>query len=146
MKEYEIRRIAPEDSKDICEMNKQLGHDYPQEKVEERIQNALDTGTDILLVAKLGDEVIGYVHGCPYNTLYADSLISIIVFILKDGYKDRTDIANDLLKDFEKLVIRNGYHGIRMAADAQREALYALMVENHYENKRDLKHYIKYFD
>ncbi len=33
-----------------------------------------------------------------------------------------------------------------MAADVQRESLYRLMVENGYENKRDLKHYIKYLN
>lgn len=140
-----VRRICPDDAKDIYELNKRLGHDYEKEKVKERIQNVLDAGSDILLVMEQEDKVIGYVHGCPYNTLYADRLISIIVFVIQEDVDHREELSNALLKAFENLAIKNGYKGIRMAADVQRASLYHLMVENGYENKRDLKHYIKYF-
>lgn len=140
-----VRRICPKDAKDIYVLNKRLGHAYAEEKVKERIQNVLDAGSDILLVIEQGENVIGYVHGCPYNTLYADSLMSIIVFVIKEDIDDREKLSNALLAAFENLAIKNGYKGIRMAADVQRESLYYLMVENGYENKRDLKHYIKFF-
>lgn len=143
--EYTIRRICPQDAKDVYHLNKRLGYVYGEEKVKERIQNVLDAGSDILLVVEQKNEVIGYVHGCPYNTLYADSLMSIIIFVVKDGVENREEISNALLAAFEDLVIKNGYKGIRMAADVQRESLYKLMVEKDYKNTRDLKHYIKYF-
>ena len=54
-------------------------------------------------------------------------------------------MTSEIIKEFEKVVKRNGYHGIRMAADIDRKVLYEIMMENGYENKRDLKHYIKYF-
>ncbi|MEG0580465.1 MAG: hypothetical protein RR490_11160, partial [Niameybacter sp.] len=52
---------------------------------------------------------------------------------------------NELLQEFEKRVLKNGYHGIRLTADVERDLLHGFLLNNGFENKRDLKHYIKYF-
>ena len=41
---YKIRRICPQDAKDIYVLNKRLGYVSEEEKVKERIQNVLDAG------------------------------------------------------------------------------------------------------
>ena len=69
MENYVIRRITTNDYHDIHELNLKLGYAYDEEKVAERIQNILDAGIDLILVAELEGKVVGYVHGTPYGTL-----------------------------------------------------------------------------
>lgn len=141
---YKIRRIEANDNKDIQALNVRLGYTYSEEKVHDRILNILETGTDIILVVEVEGKVVGYIHGCPYNTLYADTLFSIVAVVFAEKWLTHLDMYNDLMSAFEEKVRKNGYSGIRMSADAQRNRLYDFMLENGYENKRDLKHYIKY--
>lgn len=140
-----IRRIKPEDYHDIHELNVKVGYQYDESKVKDRILNILDSGSELILVAELDNKVIGYIHGTPYNTLYSDSLVSIVQFVFDHEHREDRELTLQIFKEFEKLVRKNGYHGIRMAADADRKVLYELMTEYHFENKRDLKHYIKFF-
>ena len=142
MENYVIRRITTNDYHDIHELNLKLGYAYDEEKVAERIQNILDAGIDLILVAELEGKVVGYVHGTPYGTLYSDNLVSIIQMVFTNETRENKEMTSEIIK---KVVKRNGYHGIRMAADIDRKVLYEIMMENGYENKRDLKHYIKYF-
>ena len=122
MENYVIRRITTNDYHDIHELNLKLGYAYDEEKVAERIQNILDAGIDLILVA-----------------------VSIIQMVFTNETRENKEMTSEIIKEFEKVVKRNGYHGIRMAADIDRKVLYEIMMENGYENKRDLKHYIKYF-
>ena len=82
MENYVIRRITTNDYHDIHELNLKLGYAYDEEKVAERIQNILDAGIDLILVAELEGKVVGYVHGTPYGTLYSDNLVSIIQMVV----------------------------------------------------------------
>lgn len=143
MESYQIRRIEPEDYKDIVCLNNKLGYIYDVERVRDRINNILETGTDIIMVAEVAGNVIGYIHGSPYNTLYADNLLNIVVIVFSNDCND--EIKNELFTSFEKRTIKNGYYGIRMAADIQREDLYDFMMKEHFNSQRDLKHYIKYY-
>lgn len=145
MEPYEIRRVEEEDYADIHALNQQLGYEYDQEKVKERISNLLDAGTDIISVLEVGDKVVGYIHGIPYNTLYADNLINMVAIVFSNATDVNAQAKKELFFEFEKRVKKNGYHGIRLTADVERDLLYEFLVANGFENKRDLKHYIKYF-
>ena len=145
MENYMIRSIKPQDYHDIHELNVKAGYEYEEEKVKARIQNLIDTAIDIVMVAELDGKVIGYIHGTPYNTLYSDKLMSIVQFVFTKEHREDKRLISDIIAKFEADVKRNGYTGLRMAADADRKVLYEIMMNNQFENKRDLKHYIKYF-
>ena len=145
MNNYIIRRIQPEDYHDIHELNIKAGYQYDEEKVKHRIQNILDAGSDFAMVAEKDNKVVGYIHGTPYNTLYSDNLVSIVQMVFSKDTREDRELTSKMMEQFEALAKRNGYAGIRMAADADRKVLYDIMVEGNYENKRDLRHYIKLF-
>jgi predicted N-acetyltransferase YhbS len=84
-----IREIRPEDYYDICLLNKELGYDYPLEKVKVRIEHIQKNTKDIIFVAQRENEVIGYIHGSPYELLYSDSLINILGFVVKERYRSK---------------------------------------------------------
>lgn len=142
---YEVRRVREEDYHDIHKLNQQLGYEYNEELVKERISNLLETGTDIISVLEEAGSVVGYIHGIPYNTLYADNLINMVAIVFNTEKQIEQNHKEQLYKEFEKRVLKNGYHGIRLTVDNARDLLHEFLKENGFENKRDLKHYIKYF-
>ena len=141
-----IRRIEEKDYKDIHHLNTQLGYDFDLIRVRERIGNLLETGMDIISVLEIDGKVVGYIHGIPYNTLYADDLMNMvtIVYAQEEDIKEEDKAA--LLHEFEKRVQKNGYYGVRLSADVERDTLHEFLLTNGFANKRDLKHYIKYFE
>lgn len=141
-----FRRIEPKDYRDIHELNKKLGYQYEEEKVYDRIVSILETGSDIISVAEDQGKVVGYMHGSPYETLYADKLFNIVAMVFSEEFEHNEDLATQLFASFEKRVKLNGYTGIRMVADVERNKLYEFLIKKGFDSHRDLKHYLKYFD
>lgn len=140
-----IRIMAIQDYEDIHELNLELGYSYDKEKVYKKIIAILEAGNDILLVAEKDGHVVGYAHGAPYETLYADNLLNIVCFCVKEKLNDGDDIGNDLYVAFEARAKRFGYKGIRLSLDLDREKAHELFIKHGFETRRSLNHYIKYF-
>ncbi|MCI9312994.1 MAG: GNAT family N-acetyltransferase [Erysipelotrichaceae bacterium] len=140
-----IRMIATQDYEDITDLNTELGYDYDKEKVYQKIISILEAGNDILLVAEQNGKVIGYAHGSPYETLYADHLLNTVCFCVKEGIAEEELIGNELYDAFEERAKRFGYKGIRLSLDQEREKAHDLFLKHGFETKRSLNHYIKYF-
>lgn len=146
MGNYEIRRIEEQDYHQIYMLNEQLGYLFDEEKVRERIINLLETGTDIISVLVKNDNVVGYIHGIPYMTLYAENLVNMVAIVFSNQEEIDEEYKECLFYEFEKRVKKNGYHGIRLTADVERDILHGFLLSKGFENKRDLKHYIKFFE
>ncbi len=140
-----IRMIATQDYEDIHDLNTELGYSYDKDKVYKKIIAILEAGNDILLVAEQDGRVIGYAHGSPYETLYADHLLNTVCFCVKEGIADEEEIGNELYDAFEERAKRFGYKGIRLSLDLEREKAHELFIKHGFETKRSLHHYIKYF-
>ena len=128
MSDLTIRRIATQDFEDVHELNTSLGYVYDKEKVYKKIISLLETGSDILLVAEKDGHVIGYAHGAPYETLYADTLCNTICFCVKEGIDDEEEISNALYLAFEERAKRFGYKGMRLSLDQEREKAHRLFL------------------
>lgn len=139
------RMIAIQDYKDIHVLNTELGYDYDEQKVYKKIISLLESGNDILLVAEVDGKVIGYAHGAPYETLYADDLLNTVCFYVKKGVENRDQIADELYAAFEERAKRFGFKGIRLAIDVKREDTNNLFLRNGFTSTRSLQHFIKYF-
>ena len=141
-----IRRIETKDAADIQKLNTQLGYQYPAEQIAKRIDSLLYSSSDVILTAELDGTVIGYAHATRYETLYADKLANILAFVVLDGIEKEDEISQTLYDEFEKQIRSFGFRGLRMIADTSRILAKDFFNRNGFDSKRDLKHFIKYFD
>ena len=74
-----IRDAVPEDSKALAVLNrKEMGYDYPEKQQRKKLERLLADGRNRILVAQRGAEVVGYVHLCDYDVLYAPHMKNIM--------------------------------------------------------------------
>lgn len=139
-----IREISISDYKDIYLLNKELGYLYEEKKVKERIKYILENTNDIILVAYINNEVIGYIHGSQYELLYSDSLINILGFVVKESYR-RMGIGRALIDKLEGFAKENRYSGIRLVSGINRENAHRFYEENGYIYRKEQKNFIKLF-
>lgn len=141
----QVRMMKATDVKDIHELNKQLGYEYEEHLVYERILSLLEAGNDILLVVEVDNKVIGYAHGSPYETLYADKLMNAVAFVVDDHHPQEFDAGKMLYEEFEHQSKQFGYAGIRLVANQDRKKAEEFFKLHGFISHRDLKHFIKLF-
>lgn len=145
MEEIAIREIRVTDYNDIYLLNQELEYLFEIEKVKERIQFIIDNTKDIILIAKQNNEVIGYIHGSPYELLYSDSLINILGFVVKEKFRN-TGVGNVLMEKLEYWAKDNGYSGIRLVSGFDRLNAHRFYERHGYIYRKDQKNFIKVFE
>lgn len=145
MQGIDIRKITAADFEDIYLLNQELGYIYSKEKVKKRIEHILKNTKDMILIAQKYDEVVGYIHGSPYEVLYYDSLINILGFVVKGKYR-KTGIGSVLIESLECWGKQKGYSGIRLVSGYDRQEAHKFYEKHGYINRKDQKNFIKIFD
>lgn len=145
MEKINIRKIKITDYNDIYLLNEELGYSYAIEKVKERIVYITKNTKDIILVAEKYNEVIGYIHGSPYELLYSDSLINILGFVVKEKFRN-TGVGNELINAIECWAKKNGYTGIRLTSGINRLNAHSFYQKHGYIFKKEQKNFIKVFE
>lgn len=140
-----IRRVTPGDFEDIFVLNLGMGYTYPKENLRERIQYIQDNTKDIILVAEIKGEVVGYIHASPYELMYFDSLMNILGFVVKEE-KRGTGIGHELITKLEKIAKENGFTGIRLTSGSTRADAHRFYGNHGYINKKEQKNFSKIFD
>lgn len=144
MEKINIREIRANDYNDIYLLNQQLGYLYAVEKVKERIEYIRENTKDIILVAEKNNEVIGFIHGSPYELLYSDSLMNILGFIVKEKFRN-IGVGNILIEKLECYAKENGYSGVRLVSGFDRLTAHRFYEKHGYFNRKDQKNFIKIF-
>ena len=145
MDEINIRKIKITDYNHIYLLNQELGYSYVVEKVKERIVYITENTKDIILVAELCNEAIGYIHGSPYELLYSDSLINILGFVVKEKFRN-TGVGNELINALEFWAKKNGYTGVRLSSGINRLNAHSFYQKHGYICRKEQKNFIKAFD
>lgn len=145
MEKISIRKIKITDYNDIYLLNQELGYSYAIEKIKERIVYISENTKDIILVAEQCNEVIGYIHGSPYELLYSDSLINILGFVVKEKFRN-TGVGNKLINALECWVKKNGYTGIRLTSSINRLNAHSFYEKHGYVSRKEQKNFLKEFD
>jgi GNAT superfamily N-acetyltransferase len=140
----DVRKIKVEDYRDIYLLNQELGYPYEIEKVKEKITHITIATKDMIFVAQYGNEVIGYIHGSPYETLYLDSLIDILGFVVKEKYRNM-GIGKKLIENLEFWAKENGFSGIRLVSGIERIDAHRFYQRYGYIYRKDQKNFIKIF-
>lgn len=139
-----IRRVSISDYKDIYMLNKELGYLYEEEKVRKKIKYIIENKKDIILVAYINNNIIGYIHGSEYELLYSDSLINILGFVVKESYR-KNGVGTALIDKLEEIAIEKKYFGIRLVSGIDREDAHRFYERNGYIYRKEQKNFIKLF-
>ncbi|HEX2945571.1 MAG TPA: GNAT family N-acetyltransferase [Clostridia bacterium] len=147
MQGINIREIRTSDYNDIYLLNQELNpklHQFSAEKVKERIDYILQNTKDIIFVSEQNDEVIGYIHGSPYELLFSDSLINVLGFVVKEKYRDN-GVGSMLIGHLEDWVINNRFSGIKLLTHPSRVNAHRFYEQHGYIHTKDQKNYMKMF-
>lgn len=139
-----IRRVTPYDYEDVYVLNIALGYEYPKEGLKERIKYILDNTRDIILVAEINGEVVGYIHAAPYETMYFEPMMDILGFVVKEE-KRSAGVGHKLITELENIVKDCGFIGIRLVSGMQRVDAHRFYENHGYISKKVQKNFSKIF-
>ncbi len=143
--DYQIRRCIPSDYKAIYKLNAtEMGYDYPEEETEKRIQKILKSEKDRVFVAIVEDEVVGYIHACDYDVIYAPSYKNIMGIAVCSDYK-RNGIGKALLSAVEEWAKCTGAVGVRLNSGATRVFAHRFYKNCGYVGDKEQIRFIKHF-
>lgn len=125
-------------------LNKELGYLYEEEKVRKKIKYIIENKKDIILVAYINNNIIGYIYGSEYELLYSDSLINILGFVVKESYR-KNGVGTALIDKLEEIAIEKKYSGIRLVSGIDREDTHRFYERNGYIYRKEQKNFIKLF-
>lgn len=140
-----IRRITSSDIEDIYILNCQLGYAFSKEKVKERIDYILNNTKDIVLTAEIDKQVVGYIHGSPYELLYSDSLINLLGLVVKENYRN-LGIGSKLINDMETWAKENNFTGIKLESGFERLDAHKFYQNHGYIIRKNHKSFYKILD
>lgn len=145
MEQIYVRELKVTDYNDIYILNQELGYFYPIEKVRERITYIIENTKDIVFVAQQDNEVIGYIHGSPYELLYSDPLVKIMGFVVKEKYRN-IGVGSMLINELECWTKEKGYSGITLTSRFERLNDHRFYEKHGYINIKNQKNFLKIID
>ncbi|MET3212127.1 UNVERIFIED_CONTAM: GNAT superfamily N-acetyltransferase [Paenibacillus sp. PvR008] len=147
MKEKNVRGIKVTDYHDIYLLNQDFNPDlyiFSEEKVKEKIEIITKKTKDMIFVCEENNEVIGYIHGSPYELLFSDSLVNVLGFVVKEKYRNQ-GVGSMLIERLEQWGKSHGFSGIKLLSHASRIHAHSFYEQRGYIFTKDQKNFIKKF-
>lgn len=148
MNEVVIREIRSADYKDIYLLNQEFNTklcSFSAERVKERIDFIINNTKDIIFVSEQGNEVIGYIHGSPYELLFSDSLVNVLGFVVKEKYRNN-GVGGMLIGSLECWARNNSFSGVKLLTHPSRINAHRFYEHHGYIYTKDQKNYMKIFE
>jgi GNAT superfamily N-acetyltransferase len=148
MKEKYVREIRITDYHDIYLLNQDFNPNldaFSEEKVRAKIGIIIKKTNDMIFVYEQNTEVIGYIHGSPYELLFSDSLVNVLGFVVKECYRNQ-GIGSILIDRLEQWGKDNGFSGIKLLSHPSRIHAHRFYERRGYIFTKDQKNYIKKFE
>ena len=118
--EFIIRELMLNDSDGIYRLNTdEMGYEFSLDETKEKLLKLINSESDKIFVAVIGDEVIGYVHANDYDLIYAPHMKNIMGIAVAEKYK-RNGIGKALLLEVEMWAKETGAKGVRLVSGATR--------------------------
>jgi predicted N-acetyltransferase YhbS len=143
-----IRKIKTVDYNNVYLLNQEFNpklYLFSAEKVKERIDYILQNTKDIIFVSEQSNEVIGYIHGSPYELLFSESLINVLGFVVKEKYRNN-GVGSMLIGHLESWAKNNGFSGIKLLTHPLRVNAHRFYERHGYIHTKDQKNYMKMFN
>ncbi|WP_169090486.1 GNAT family N-acetyltransferase [Paenibacillus sp. PL91] len=147
MKGNNVREIRVTDYHDIYLLNRDFNPNlylFSEEKVKEKIENIIKKTKDIIFVYEQNNEVIGYIHGSPYELLFSDSLVNVLGFVVKEKYRNQS-VGSMLIERLEQWGKSSGFSGIKLLSHPSRIDAHRFYERRGYMFTKDQKNFIKKF-
>lgn len=139
-----IRECALTDCESIYLISKNdLGYDYPLEETAKRLKMILKSEKDKIFVAECGGKVIGYIHACDYDVIYAPSMKNILGLAVDSRYR-RLGAGKALLSAAEGWARETGAAGIRLCSGAERKEAHEFYKNCGYTYSKQQLNFKKY--
>ena len=140
-----IRTAVIADSGDICGLSaRELGYSYPAEKTREKLEKLLESASDRVFVAECGGRVVGYIHACDYDVLYAPHMKNIMGIAVSSDHR-RMGIGKALISAVEQWAAETGAEGIRLNSGKTREGAHAFYRSIGFKGDKEQLNFKKYF-
>ncbi len=138
-----IRQARSSDAERINELSRnELGYDHPPEKTRDTLEVLLQK--DIILVAETDGGVVGYIHLCDYELLYAPRMKNVLGIAVDARYR-RMGIGSSLLREAERLAAEDGAAGIRLVSGKSRTGAHAFYESAGYYGGKEQINFKKKF-
>ncbi|SFL59633.1 Predicted N-acetyltransferase YhbS [Paenibacillus sp. 1_12] len=144
MREINVREIRVTDYHDIYLLNQDFNPNlylFSEEKVKEKIEMITKKTKDIIFVCEQNNEVIGYIHGSPYELLFSDSLVNVLGFVVKEQYRNQ-GLGSMLIEHLEQWGKNNGFSGIKLLSHPSRIHAHRFYERRGYMFTKDQKNFI----
>ena len=118
--DYEVRKFELKDATSISELSRdELGYDFPLEETKNKLKLLLKSEEDRVYVAVHNEKVVGYIHACTYELIYAPTMKNIMGIAVSSAYRKK-GIGRALLNEIELWGKESGAHGIRLVSGSTR--------------------------
>ena len=143
--EFQIRECKMEDASAIYNLNSaELGYEYAIDRTKTKLKYLLKSKKDQIFVATVDGVVVGYVHACDYDLIYAPHLKNIMGIAVLSEYKQQ-GIGKALLTEIEKWAKETGAAGVRLASGETRKGAHEFYRRCGYHAARSQLNFKKYF-
>lgn len=142
---YQIRDCTTNDLQAIFALNRdEMGYEYPISAMKKKMEALLKSSRNKILVAVVQNVVVGYVHACDYDVLYAPHMKNIMGIAVAADCK-RQGIGTALLSAIEKWGKETGAAGVRLASGETRHGAHSFYQHCGYSGDKQQIRFIKYF-
>ena len=118
-----------------------LGYECSYELVAQRLRN-LDQQREVVLVAVIDENVVGYVYAEIYNVLYFESMVNVLGLVVSSQYR-RQGIGKALICKVENWAKSLDIKFIRLNSGATRKDAHAFYRALGFNNEKEQLRFIK---
>lgn len=141
--DFIIREAKTEDAPFLAELNKnEMGYEYPAEETENNLRAALSRTGERIFVAVYNDMVVGYIHACDYDLLFAPKMKNILG-IAVDSDLCGNGIGSALMSEVEKWAKETNACGIRLVSGESRTGAHKFYEKCGYKSSKLQKNFKK---
>lgn len=138
-----IREVCPADAPAIAGLNKSaMGYDFSPKATGERLERLLHQEGHKIFVAVADGTVLGYVHACDYDLLYAPHCKNIMGLAVDAGCR-QMGLGRKLLGAVEAWAKTTGAAAVRLSSGAARADAHAFYRACGYTGAKEQKTFSK---
>lgn len=140
-----IRKAKIKDSFAIGKIScDDLGYECDNELVSYRLSN-LDCKKEVVFVAAIDENVVGYIHAAIYDCLYSESMVNILGLAVASEYR-RHGAGKSLLSAVENWARDLGINKVRLNSGSNRKEAHEFYRAMGYGNQKEQIRFIKNLD